>query len=257
MRAELRRPDETLVAYEVSGDGPPVLFLHGLTNSRRGWDPIVERLRGDYTCIRPDFRGHGESSSAPDYTLPSLVADTHAVAEELGLAAPAVVGHSLGGTAAAIYAAAHPARAVVCVDQGLRFGDFAERVLPYADQLRGDECMQAVIEIEHGLGLEPYDGVADLERRVLAFPPEVVRGLWAGLLTTPPEELTAVAEAVLPRIGAPLLALHGTPPPPDYEEWLTGLVPTAQVEVWDGTGHILHLVDPDRFAARVRAFLGR
>lgn len=255
MRAELRRPDGTIVAYDVTGDGPPVLFLHGVTNSRMAWGPVTDRLRGDFTCVRPDFRGHGESSSASDYTLPSLVADTHAVVEELGLDAPAVVGHSLGGTAAAIYAAAHPARAVVCVDQGLRFGDFAERVMPYADRLRGDECMQAVIEIEHGLGLEPYGGVAEMEQRILDFPPEVVRGLWAALLTTPPDELTAVAEAILPRIDAPLLALHGSPPPPDYERWLTGLVPTARVEVWDGAGHILHLVEPDRFAARLREFL--
>ena len=92
---------------------------------------------------------------------------------------------------------------------------------------------------------------------MLAFPREVVLGIWDALLTTPPHELTATAEAVLPRIAAPLLSLHGSPPPPDYEAWLTGLVRDARVEVWPGTGHMLHLVDPDRFAARVRPLLDR
>jgi len=74
-------------------------------------------------------------------------------------------------------------------------------------------------------------------------------------VTTPPEQLTAIAEAILPRIAAPLLSLHDSPPPPDYAGWLTGLVRGARVEIWDGTGHMLHLVDPGQFAARLRPLL--
>jgi pimeloyl-ACP methyl ester carboxylesterase len=44
-------------------------------------------------------------------------------------------------------------------------------------------------------------------------------------------------------------------PPADYRTWLTGLVPTAVVEVWDGMGHFLHLVDSTRFAARLADLL--
>ena len=54
--------------------------------------------------------------------------------------------------------------------------------------------------------------------------------------------------------GPPVVLLHGTDPGPAYEEWLTGLVPRATVETWDGLGHWLHLVEPERFVARVRAF---
>ena len=39
-----------------------------------------------------------------------------------------------------------------------------------------------------------------------------------------------------------------------YAGWLAGLVPTAEVEVWDGDGHYPHLVEPDRFLARLAAF---
>jgi pimeloyl-ACP methyl ester carboxylesterase len=75
------------------------------------------------------------------------------------------------------------------------------------------------------------------------------------LLTTPAEQLSKIAEAVLPRISAPLLSLHGSAPEADYEGWLTELVPTARVEVWEASGHMLRLVDPQRLAARVRPLL--
>ena len=254
--AKVQRGDGPAIAYDVAGDGPPVVFVHGLTSFRQTWEPVTSLLARDFTCVRVDLRGHGESAAAPEYSMPSLVGDVQAVVEDLSLGEPAIVGHSLGATVAAVYAAAHRARAVACVDQSLRFGDFARRVQQlHADALRGERTMEAVLSIDRDLQLEPYAGIEDLERRVLAFPREVVLGIWDTMLTTPPEQLTAIAEAVLPRISAPLLSLHGSPPPPDYDAWLRRFVPRARIEVWEGTGHMLHLVDPERFAARVRQLL--
>jgi pimeloyl-ACP methyl ester carboxylesterase len=255
-RGQVRTADGTTIAYDVAGDGPPVVLLHGLTNRRQAWDPVTALLSPRFTCVRLDFRGHGESSAGPAYGLPWFVGDVRAVVEELSLGAPAFVGHSLGGSVAAVHAALHDARAVVCVDESLRFGDTAERIQPLADELRGERPMEAVMEFERGLRLEPYAGIAEMERRVLAFDPEIVLAAWAGVLDTPPRQLTAMSETLLPQLDAPLLCLHGSPPPGDYAPWLTGLVRDARVEVWEGTGHLLHLVDPERFAARVSAFLG-
>ncbi len=245
----------TSIAYDVAGDGPAIVFVHGLTSSRQAWDPVTPLLVQDFTCVRVDLRGHGDSSTGPEYSMLTLVSDVRAVIDDLELDKPALVGNSLGANVAAVYAAAHDARGVVCVDSSLRFGDFAELLQARAEELQGDRTMEAVLEIDRELQLEPYAGIADLERRVLAFPREVVLGIWEAALTTPPDELTAIAEAVFPRITAPLLSLHGSPPPTDYERWLTGVVPSARVEVWEGTGHLLHLVDPDRFATRVRSFV--
>lgn len=251
----VRRPDGTDIAYEVEGAGPPVVFVHGLTSSGQSWRPVSDLLARDFTCVRVDLRGHGASSTGPEYSTLSLVGDVRAVVEKVALGQPAIVGHSLGATVAVVYAAVHEARAVVCVDSSLRFGDFATLVEPFAEALRGDRTMEAVWAIDRELQLEPYQGIKDMEKRVLGFPREVALGFWETLLSTPPEQLTATAEAFLPRISASLLSLHGSAPPPDYEAWLTGLVPSARVEVWDGTGHMLHLVDPERFATRVRRLL--
>jgi pimeloyl-ACP methyl ester carboxylesterase len=253
--AKLQRRGSPAIAYDVAGEGPPVVFVHGLTSYRQTWEPVSDLLAADFTCVRVDLRGHGASSAAADYSMLSLVGDVQAVVQDLELGEPALVGHSLGASVAAVYAAAHGARAVVCVDASLRFGDFAMLAQAHAGALRGEHTMEAVLLIDCGLQLEPYAGIADLERRILAFPREVVLGIWDTLLTTAPEELTATAEAVLPRIAAPLLSLHGSQPPPDYQAWLTRLVPRARVEIWDGSGHMLHLVYPQRFAARVRPLL--
>jgi len=83
--------------------------------------------------------------------MQSLVTDVRAVIEEVGLTEPAVVGHSLGASIAAVHAAAHGARAVVCVDQSLRFGEFAALVQARADDLRSQRTMEAVASIDRAL----------------------------------------------------------------------------------------------------------
>ena len=253
--ATVRRDDGPTIAYDVVGAGPLIVFVHGLTSSRVSWEPVTALLAPEFTCVRVDLRGHGDSSTASEYSTLSLVGDVRSVVAKLDIGEPAVVGHSLGATVAAVYAAVHPARAVICVDASLRFGDFAQLVQRHANTLRSDRTMEAVLAIDHELGLEPYAGTKDMERRVRTFPRKVVLGIWQALLTTTPEQLTAIAETILPRITAPLLAVHGSPPPPDYQAWLTRLVPTAHLEVWDGTGHMLHLVEPQRFASRIQLLL--
>ena len=253
--AALERPDGAIVAYDVYGEGPPVVFVHGLTSFRQSWEPVTSLLAGEMTCVTIDLRGHGASSRASDYAMPVLATDVHAVADQVGLGDAVIVGHSMGATVGAVYAAAYRARGVVCVDSSLRFGDFAATVQARGDALRGDCTMEAVLAIDHELGLEPYADIEALERRVRAFPPDVVLALWEPLLTTPADKLSATAEALLARITSPLLSIHGSSPPDGYSAWLKALVPQAQVEVWNGSGHMLHLVDPVRFAERIRRFV--
>src|SRR5512144_485222 len=80
----------------------------GLTSSRQRWDPVTDLLAPDFTCVRVDLRGHGESSTAPDYGMQALVGDLRAVTDDLGIEEPAVVGHSLGAFVAAVFAAFNP-----------------------------------------------------------------------------------------------------------------------------------------------------
>lgn len=88
------------LAYDRTGDGEPLVLLHGQGLSRRSWDPVVPLLAAERDVIVVDLPGHGESPRQPD-GLGSAPADlAAAVAElldELGLATAHVAGNSNGG----------------------------------------------------------------------------------------------------------------------------------------------------------------
>ena len=159
-RAEtLQRDDGSTIAYDVAGHGPLVVFVHGLTSFRQTWDPVTTLLAEEFTCVRLDLRGHGASSRTAEYSMVSLVGDVRAVVEEVALGGgPRSSVTPWVASIAAVYAAAHDARAVVCIDQSLRFGEFAGLVQAHADDLRSQRTMEAVLSIDRALKLEPYTG---------------------------------------------------------------------------------------------------
>ena len=53
------------LAYEMHGDGIPVVFLHGLTFDRTTWRPIIERLGDGVRSIAVDLPGHGDTAGEP------------------------------------------------------------------------------------------------------------------------------------------------------------------------------------------------
>jgi pimeloyl-ACP methyl ester carboxylesterase len=249
--------DGVLIAFEEEGSGPPVVLVHGITDNREIWDGTVSRLAGEYRCVRLDLRGHGQSGDAADYSPFTMASDVAAVVTGLGLERPALVGHSLGAVVATAYATGAPACCVVNVDQLLRFGDFGAALAPMESALRGEgfrETMSAMFAAMAGDRLPP-DARAYLDEREAGARQDVVLGVWDLVFKTPVDELTSMAEQLLPAVTVPYLALHGSDPGPGYAEWLTGLVPTASVEVWDGLGHFLLLAEPDRFATRLGQFL--
>lgn len=249
--------DGVRIAYEVEGAGAPLVLVHGITENRRTWDEFVPLFRDDFQVIRLDLRGHGESAKGEDYSPPSLAGDVAAVVEALDVGPVHIVGHSLGGMVATAYAAFFSARSAVNVDQPFQFADFAALVRGIEPALRGDgfeDAINAEMEALAGPALSDEHKVRLRAFRKFAHQ-DVVLALWEPLLLQSAEEITATVEAMLPAVRVPYLALHGTDLGPEYTAWLTGLIPTATVETWDGLGHWLHLIEPDRFAARVRDFI--
>lgn len=87
-----------MLAYDRTGDGPPLVLLHPLGADRRVWDPIVARLRDHRELIAVDLPGFGESPVFDRVPTPRALAA--AVAEQLralGVKRPHVAGSSLGG----------------------------------------------------------------------------------------------------------------------------------------------------------------
>lgn len=116
--------DELTLHYEDDGDpaAPPVLVLHGITQSGATWAWLVPHLAADHRVVRLDFRGHGRSGRTPGaYAFPGYVADAAAICERVIEAPAVVVGHSLGGGTAAGLAQTRPdlVRGVVLEDPAI------------------------------------------------------------------------------------------------------------------------------------------
>ncbi|MCF6734536.1 alpha/beta hydrolase [Blastococcus sp. KM273129] len=253
-------PAPLALATDVDGDGPPVVLLHGITEDRTFWAPLVAPLATSATVVRVDLRGHGESPLGPGYELADMADDVRAALDAAGVTEPPlVVGHSLGGLLAAVYAGRHPVRGVVDVDQPLALTAMQAQVQQAAPMLRGEgfePFMAGMFDAMRGAMDDDAHAALAARRRPRQ---EVVTGIWSPLLDLTGEELGALVDEIAAGVQCPFLSLHGLDPGPDYAAWLAQRIPTATVEVWTDDagrplGHHPHLMAPERFMARVREF---
>lgn len=102
----------SLHVLEWSREGVPLLFVHGFGNEAHVWDDIAPALAPYYRTLALDLRGHGDSDRDPEarYDYPFHVADLEAVTAALGIERLVLVGHSLGGRVAMLFAGRHPER---------------------------------------------------------------------------------------------------------------------------------------------------
>ena len=249
-------PDVT-IDYFAAGEGRPLVLVHGITESRRTWDPLLAPLiAAGYRVVAVDLRGHGASSKVAPYDLATMAADLGAVLAEERIDDALVIGHSLGGAVASAYAAADQCRGVVNVDQPLALGGFKAVLAQLEPMLTGtaDEFQAAISVI-----FEQMAGpLAGAERwrvdHLREADQSVVLGVWDLLLHASVAEIDAVADDVVGGIRVPYLSLHGIDPGPEYRDWLYSRVPTSEVELWPDLGHYPHLIEQHRFVERVVAF---
>lgn len=244
------------LAYADTGPaaGEPLVFLHGITANRSHWQPVVELLDDRYRCINVDMLGHGESPRGTDSALFGQVGAVRGLIEQLGLGAPLLVGHSYGGFVATAVAATAPLRGVVNVDQPFDMTAFRDVLGPLEQRLRGDDFTGAWDEFVAWEGIDrvPRERMA-LARDNIEPRQDVVLEVWSAVLETPPEELMAQVESLLPLVASPYLGIYGSELS-QTERRMQGLIPGGTVEVWDGHGHFVQLVDPKRTADRIASF---
>ncbi|WP_432879197.1 alpha/beta fold hydrolase [Kribbella sp. CA-245084] len=106
------------LAFHRTGNGPPLVLLHGIGSSRQVWSPVVDVLAEQFDVIAVDLPGFGESPPLPAEVEPDPAALADAVAtllDSLGIASPTVAGNSLGGWVALELAEVRPTAALVLI----------------------------------------------------------------------------------------------------------------------------------------------
>jgi 3-oxoadipate enol-lactonase len=102
------RVGDVTLAYDMRGDGPPMVLLHGLGERAADWDPVRAELGAGRTTYAVDVRGHGGSDWPGEYSHDLIEADVVGWIDALGLREVTLVGHSMGGSVAFRIAAHRP-----------------------------------------------------------------------------------------------------------------------------------------------------
>jgi pimeloyl-ACP methyl ester carboxylesterase len=252
-----------------SGQGPPVVLLHGLFMDKRTWDVPGRELAAEFRLVAPDFPGFGESEKPPlgrfayDFaSFVEVVADLYA---GLDLGRAAVIGHGLGGSVAVMLAAAHPelvSRLVVVNAQceGAQ-PDFQHRValLPVVGgfvlkQLWGRKTFRAYFR---GAAPPARSGLTDqkVDAYYDAFNDPASRGSALATLRATQDTRAVAAQAV--RLATPTLVVWGRSDrlsPARNGQRLARQIRGAGFELMDA-GHAPHEELPREFAAIVSRFL--
>ena len=96
------------LAFSDSGQGSPVVILHGLLGSGRNWTSFARQLSARHRVLSLDLRNHGRSPWFPEMTYQDMARDVIELLEAQGLGPVRLMGHSMGGKAAMVVALTRP-----------------------------------------------------------------------------------------------------------------------------------------------------
>jgi pimeloyl-ACP methyl ester carboxylesterase len=209
-------PDVSLEA-EVVGEGPELVWLHGLSGSLEDGRPVVERLADDFRVLHYSTRGHGRSSPVLDrrrFGYDRIAADLSAVLDAAGFERPLLVGGSHGANTILRHEALYPGRArgLLLIAPGgnaLRRPPFRVFALLRLALWRASrQGLDGLIQL--GTGFHPDDPRAD-PHLVAAMRTHDLEGLRVAMRRIPDQR--AVDPALLPGFEVPttVLAWDGDP----------------------------------------------
>ena len=261
-RTRYARSGALRIAYELRGTlhwrRPWLVLIQGMGLDRRGWGPVLRRLRRHFRLVLVDNRGFGQSDRPRgSFAVADMADDVVAVLDAAGIRRTHVLGASLGGMAAQELAIRYPERVeglvLACTTPGWPFA----YPMPAASVrlLVATACLPAEAarrrHTENALAASP-------DR------PELVRRLMEVQGSRPPDSAVLSAQAVagsryaVSRPASGPAALHGSADAvvdPRNGRLLAARIPGARLVTFPELGHLLFWEDPDGFAGAVASFL--
>ncbi len=260
---------------------PKLFLLHGWMDVSAAFQFTVDALEHEWHVFAPDWRGFGLSAWAEGgYWFPDYIADLDALLQQLQPDSPAfLVGHSMGGNAAGLYAGVRPERVAKLV---LAEGFGLPRVLPDKAPSRYARWLN---EQNDSPGFKPYTSFAEVEARLKQNNPRLsderarfLASHWAEqkapgdirLRSDPKHKLVnpviyrpEEAIACWKSISAQVLWLQSDGPwlrnfmrgnESDLEAYRAAYRNLSEATIAE-SGHMMHLDQPERFARAIESFL--
>ncbi len=245
------------IACETSGEGPPVVLVHGAGSARWSFDLLRPHLERGFTVIAIDRRGRGDSGDGDGYQPEREFEDVAAVVQDAGDGA-ALVGHSYGGLVAV-----GAAQRLVGLERLVLYEPPMGGVLATAETIErwellvesgeSDLMVREFLRDIGGYGEAEIDALAatpmwDARRRVAPSVPRELRAELAHRLD--PEALAGVDAQALLVVGSesPAWAVRST-------DAYADALPRAETRVLEGHGHGANVTAPELVAAEIERFL--
>jgi pimeloyl-ACP methyl ester carboxylesterase len=263
------------VNFNIAGQGPPIVLIHGVAGRAAQWDETMLLLAERHTVIAPDLLGHGESAKPRgDYSLGAYASGIRDLLAALGHDSATFVGHSLGGGVAMQLAYQFPEHCerLVLVDSGglgrditalLRAASLpgSEFVLPLLvnDQLLG--VGRGVGRVLGRLGLRVHTDVGEVLRGHASLSDGEARAAFLHTLRTIVDyggQRVDASDRLYLAQAIPFLLIWGDRDPiiPVSHAYAAHeLVPDSRLEIFPGAGHFPHLDDPLRFVRLLVDFI--
>ena len=255
--------------HRITGEGRPLLLLHGLFGSLENLGGVNQRLQDDWQVHGLDLRNHGRSPHQDTMDYPAMAEDVVAYLDSQGIDRACLLGHSMGGKTAMQVALSYPERV-----ERLIVADIA----PVTYHPRHD----AILEGMKNLDLSQVGSRSDADRALQAYveTPEIRMFLLKNLVRVPEAEKADNPDSFRWRLNLPVIdacyqnladAPQGEGPfrgpvlfikgensayiQKKHHDRIRSLFPSARIEEIPGTDHWLHAEKTDDFARLCRAFL--
>lgn len=258
----LRLPNGVDMAYVEMGNpgGPPVVFLHGYTDTSRVWTILAPQL-GRFRLLIPDQRGHG-ASSKPDccYAPTDFAYDLKLFMDELKVPRAAIVGSSMGSMVAQMFAAEHPERTTAIVLAGstaLAPIGREHPLWPTLTSMARPATQDRAFLKEWSPAASPTTVDPTFVQHFDAEMTQVPVHVWRGVI----RELTGFpVSRHAADVRAPVLILSGGKDPlfgPEHHAALVRAYPRAEAHVLSDLGHNLVVERPQQVGPLLADFLSK
>ena len=252
-----------VIGAPAAAEAPPLLMLHGLFGSASNWRTLGRRLADRRAVLAADLRNHGESPWCDTMAYVEMAADVRRLLDTLGCSQVDLLGHSMGGKAAMVFALCYPQRVRRLVVVDIAPVAYSPKLLAYV------RAMQAV-----DLGRGATRGQADRQLAgeiaspaVRAFLLQNLRRAEGGLrwrvnLAALGAEMPvisgfpdAVGQAAFTGRTLFVYGLRSDYVQPSMHAGIRALFPQARLHGIVDAGHWVHAEQPDALLAAVARFL--
>jgi pimeloyl-ACP methyl ester carboxylesterase len=253
------------LAYEITGEGDPLVFVGGTGVGGGIWERQVEHFRSSFRCLTFDLRGTGDSS-APDepYSVEMFRDDLSALLDHVGIGSAHFAGFSLGSAIIQKLAVSDPERVRTAALISTWSSSSREHHIRLWFEARKRALEEASRDVAQGFAFWMFaPSVVDFEPELV----ERVQKLFAAHSSAQPvhaytrhfeADLGHETQEDLPGISCPILVVYGSEDLitlPWYNRTVADLVPGAVLREIPRAGHFLWLERPDELNAAIEEFL--